>query len=224
MPNKNEIFLQAKLSDFQKESIEDNMQLAQVYLSKSMEHPLTFAEKAVLNGLLTKARMANVDGRLLNEKQKTSDDRINIVIEKIKEIISSGNKVCIFSEWIKVLEFISADLKINNTSYAMFNGRMSQKDRDKNLMSFIQDPNVKVFLSTDSGGLGIDGLQFVCHNILHVENPWNNARMSQRNGRLIRVLQKAETVNVHRMKSQSSIEGMVENAEIRKKLLVQEVL
>ena len=106
----------------------------------------------------------------------------------------------------------------------MFNGRMNQKDRDKNLISFIQDKNVKVFLSTDSGGLGIDGLQFVCHNILHVENPWNNARLGQRNGRLIRVLQKAETVNVYRMKSQSSIEGMVENAEVRKKLLVSEVL
>jgi SNF2 family DNA or RNA helicase len=224
MPTKNVIQLTAKLSDAQQEAIEHNMQLAQVYISKSMEHTLSFGERAILNGLLTKARMANVDMRLLDDKQTKSDDRINIVIQKAKEIVGAGNKICIFSEWIKVLDFVAIELKANNIQYTMFNGKLSQKNRDKNLLDFIEDPNIKIFLSTDSGGVGIDGLQFVCHNIIHVENVWNNARVNQREGRLIRVLQKSDTVNVYYIKSDSSIEGMIENANIRKKLLVSEVL
>lgn len=224
MPNKNVIQLTAKLSDIQQEAIAHNMQLAQIYISKSLEHPLSFGERAILNGLLTKARMANVDMRLLDEKQTHSDDRINIVIQKAIEITSSGNKLCIFSEWIKVLDFIALELKKKNILYAMFNGKLSQKDRDKNMMSFIEDPNIKIFLSTDSGGIGIDGLQFVCHNMIHVENVWNPAKIAQRIGRLVRVLQKSDIVNIYHLKSDSVIEEMIANADTRKRLLVSEIL
>jgi SNF2 family DNA or RNA helicase len=98
------------------------------------------------------------------------------------------------------------------------------KQEIKNLNKFITDDKMKVFLSTDSGGLGVDGLQLCCNNLIHVEQLWNPMKIEQRNGRLVRNLQKKDIVNVFIFKSDSDVEFMLDEGSERKHSVIKSIL
>lgn len=223
LPRKESHLIQVILTEEQASLHGQYLESARPLIAKSINYPLTLAEKNILNGLLTKARMAVTDARLI-KKESSESDRIKKIQEKIKEIIDNDQKVVVYSEWIKPLELLEPYLKENGIKYVCFNGRQSTKARDKELKKFIEDKTVKVFLSTDSGGLGIDGLQFVCHNIIHIEKLWNPMKIDQRNGRLVRALQKSEYVNVFEFTSGSEVEQMIDEASERKYAIIADML
>jgi len=86
---------------------------------------------------------------------------------------------------------------------------MTSKKREQELDRFRNDPNCKIFISSDAGGAGVDGLQLVCSDILHVELPWNPGRLKQRNGRLHR-LKQTKPVSVYHIITNNSIEMKLE--------------
>lgn len=192
-------------------------------IAKSFNYSLTFGEKAKLNSLLTMARVASTDSRLINPLNQKSN-RFSTIEKTIHDIVSKGEKVVVYSEWIKSSNLLFDFLLKSNISYSIFNGDVSAKKRDSELKKFISDPNVSVFLSTDSGGLGIDGLQFAANNIIHIEKMWNPAKIKQRNGRLVRNLQKYPTVNVYYFTCNSEVEKMIESSTFRKDDLVNDIL
>jgi SNF2 family DNA or RNA helicase len=192
-------------------------------IAKSFNYSLTFGEKAKLNSLLTMARIASTDSRLINPDNQKSN-RFSTIEKTINDIVSKGEKVVIYSEWIKSSKLLFDFLIKSNILYSIFNGDIPAKRRDMELKKFINDPNVSVFLSTDSGGLGIDGLQFAANNIIHIEKMWNPAKIKQRNGRLVRNLQKSSTVNVYYFTCNSEVEKMIESSTFRKDDLVSDIL
>jgi hypothetical protein len=58
------------------------------------------------------------------------------------------------------------------------------------------DRRVRVLIATDTASEGID-LQRFCHHLLHFDLPYNPSRMEQRNGRIDRHGQPADTADVH---------------------------
>lgn len=192
-------------------------------ISKSFNYSLTFGEKAKLNSLLTKARIASTDSRLIDPNNQKSN-RFSTIEKTIFDIVSCGEKVVIYSEWIKSTKLLIDFLDKSNIQYSIFNGEMSAKKRNLELRNFISDPKVEVFLSTDSGGLGIDGLQLASNNIIHIEKMWNPAKIKQRNGRLVRNLQKSKDVNIYYFTCNSEIEKMIESSTFRKDGLVNDIL
>lgn len=199
------------------------LQGARPLIAKSINYPLTLAERTRLNSLLTMARMAVTDARLIKSDYPESD-RIKKIQDKIKELTDKGQKVVVYSEWIKPLQLVEPFLNHNGIKYVCFNGKLSTKFRDKELKRFIEDKNIKVFLSTDSGGLGIDGLQFACHNIIHIEKLWNPMKIDQRNGRLVRALQKSDQVNIFEFTSESEVEQMIDECSARKYAVIADML
>ena len=55
---------------------------------------------------------------------------------------------------------------------------------------------MRVLLATDAAREGLN-LQAHCHNLFHFDVPWNPSRLEQRNGRIDRKLQPAQTVCCH---------------------------
>jgi len=196
---------------------------ARPLIAKSINYPLTLGERNKLNSLLTLARMAITDARLI-KKDSAESSRMKKIQEKIKEIALRKEKVVVYSEWIKSLQLIEPFLIQEKIPYVCFNGTLSAKLRNKELKRFIEDKTIKVFLSTDSGGLGLDGLQFVCHNVIHVEKLWNPMKIDQRNGRLVRTLQKSDHVNIFEFFSGSEVEVMIDDASERKHAIIADIL
>lgn len=215
LPTANYIDYKVDMSIEQKELSESFFGMAQVLIGKSMNYPLTFAEKASLNGLLMKARLASLDARLI-DKIHDKSIRCEKIESLIKEITDKGEKVIVYSDWIQSSKLLIDYLVKSNIQFVEFNGDITAKKRNNNLDKFIRDDNVKVMLSTDTGGLGVDGLQTVCYNIIHMEPTWNPAKINQRNGRLVRMLQKKSIVNIHNFHSDSGVEKLVADGNVRK--------
>ncbi len=71
--------------------------------------------------------------------------------------------------------------------HVFFTGRETERQRAKSLQTFANDSKVSVFLASDAGGVGVDGLQLVADVVIHTELPWNPARLDQRTGRVHRL-------------------------------------
>ena len=85
-------------------------------------------------------------------------------------------------------------------------GAMNDQQRVKAINTFQDDPDCKIFLSTEAGGLGVN-LQCASHVIIF-EPHWNPARLQQRIGRLHRIGQK-DTVTCINLIVEDSIEERI---------------
>lgn len=223
LPSKNEIKVVTSMSPEQKEVHDDYLDMAKKLIAKSMDHPLTPAERMMLNGMLTKARMAATDARLFNKAAQKSE-KFREIEECLEGMALAKKKVVVYSEWIITLNLLHEFLNQAQIPYVEFNGTLPAKKRNARITKFIEDPDTLVFLSTDAGGLGIDGLQFVCQDVIHIEKIWNPMKIEQRNGRLIRALQKKDVVNVYYFEVDAEIENMITQNHARKHTVISEML
>lgn len=97
-------------------------------------------------------------------------------------------KVVVFTQFIKSLEYIAALLAEEGLAFTTFRGDMSAKDKDTSVAMFKDE--VPILLSTESGGEGRN-MQF-CNTIVNFDLPWNPMRIEQRIGRLHRIGQRRD--------------------------------
>lgn len=221
LPKKNEYTHKVTIDKFQQQIHDNCMNQARILLAQGNVRPLTFSQKAMLNGLLLKARRAVTDPRLVGGKNCGS--RVERTIQLISDLTSSGKKVVVYSEWIDTLNLIREQLDLLQIGSVSYTGEVKNFKRSKNINDFINDEKIMVFLSTDSGGLGVDGLQLASHTVIHMEHLWNPMKMEQRNGRLIRLLQYNEEVDIHHFNSNSGVEEMIFNTNNRKYVIINEM-
>jgi superfamily II DNA or RNA helicase len=82
---------------------------------------------------------------------------------------------------------------------ALLHGGMGEDERERIKAEFQASPArrpLRILLATDAASEGID-LQLHCHRVVHLETPFNPARMEQRNGRVDRHLQPSPEVLIY---------------------------
>ncbi|MBQ2594988.1 MAG: ATP-dependent helicase, partial [Candidatus Riflebacteria bacterium] len=89
-------------------------------------------------------------------------------------------------------------------SVAVFNGQMSQAEKDKCIEDFRN--NKQILVSTESGGEGRN-LQF-CKFLVNFDLPWNPMRIEQRIGRIHRLGQN-DDVHIINLSAKDTIESYV---------------
>ncbi|MGH7186434.1 MAG: helicase-related protein [Pseudomonadota bacterium] len=101
--------------------------------------------------------------------------------------------------------------------YVLFHGGVPGDKRGGLVDRFRDDPDCRVFLSTDAGGVGLN-LQHAASTVINMDMPWNPAVLEQRIGRVHRLGQK-RSVQVVNFVSQGSIEeGMLSLLAFKKSL------
>lgn len=130
-------------------------------------------------------------------------------LEKILQelIIDNNRKVVIFTEWTSMTFLIGKLLSNMKIQFVEFTGKVATEKRTKLINEFMENKDCKVFLSTDAGGLGLN-LQNA-DAIINFELPWNPAKLNQRIGRIIRIGQKSQSVNIINLITKDSIEENV---------------
>ncbi|MDR4505337.1 MAG: SWF/SNF helicase family protein [Candidatus Scalindua sp.] len=103
-------------------------------------------------------------------------------------------------------ELVENVLTKNGIKYVHLNGSVPSKKRKGLMSQFKEDPDCKVFLSTDAGGVGLN-LQSGSV-VINMDIPWNPAVLEQRIGRVHRLGQK-KTVRVINFISSPSIESRI---------------
>lgn len=157
--------------------------------------------------LLLKMRQVCNSTYLIDRETNLSPklDELGNILEEL--IQKNGRKVVIFSEWTTMTMLIGKDLSRRSIPFVELSGKVPVKKRQALIDEFSTNPDCKVFLSTDSGGTGLNLQAADC--VINFELPWNPAKMNQRIGRINRIGQKAKCINVINLIAKYSIEERI---------------
>lgn len=100
----------------------------------------------------------------------------------------------------------------------VFTGQTSLEERDRIKLAFnapFEDEPVRILVCTDAAREGLN-LQARCHDLIHVDLPWNPSRLEQRNGRIDRKLQPSRVVSCRYFFYTQREEDRVLDALVRK--------
>ena len=88
----------------------------------------------------------------------------------LDELLSDSEcKVIIFSEWVRMLSLVQSLLSDIGVDYALHTGSVPQKRRKAEINRFKEDPDCRIFLSSESGGTGLN-LQ-VANAVVNLDQP-----------------------------------------------------
>ena len=140
--------------------------------------PLTQQERDKLMRELNMARMTCDTNYILDGADKSSP-KIGELDRILEELLADADiKAVIFSEWVRMLELVRDLCRRRGIDYAWHTGSVPQRKRRGEIQLFKSDPKCRVFLSTDSGGVGLN-LQNASV-VINCDMPWNPAKLEQR--------------------------------------------
>ena len=110
--------------------------------------------------------------------------KLNYLIQYVKEFLEQdeANKVVIFATHVDMLDKISEAL--GKDLCRLYSGKLDAKTKEENKIAFNTDKDVRVLISSDAGGYGVD---LPAANLLvNYDLPWSAGSATQRNGRIKR--------------------------------------
>lgn len=141
--------------------------------------------------------------------------RLQRLLELVDDIVSNGEKVVIFSNWVMPLHHVYYYLRKKNIGTAVYTGTMSQDDREKQKEMFINKPNCKVFLGT-IGAAGVSHTLTVATNMIFYDDPWDAATKNQAEDRIHRA-GTTRPVNIYTIVARNTVDERVEAILEKKK-------
>ncbi|MFZ4098708.1 MAG: DEAD/DEAH box helicase [Chlamydiia bacterium] len=144
----------------------------------------------------------------------------DLFCELMKEARESGQKVVVFSHFLKMLDLMEEYLKDQVIGFASVRG--STVNRQEELRRFKEDPTCEVFLgSLGAVGVGVDLSS--ASVVIHYDRWWNAAREEQATDRVHRIGQ-IRGVQVFKMVTRNTIEESIHKMILRKGALMQDVI
>src|SRR3954451_17740883 len=112
-----------------------------------------------------------------------ADSRVCPKLAELEEILEElltepDTKILVFSEWERMLELVREKVQEMGIGFAWHTGSVPLPRRRDEGRRFKEDPDCRLFLSTDSGGVGLN-LQ-AANVVINLDLPWNPARLEQR--------------------------------------------
>lgn len=159
--------------------------------------------------------------QICNEDPLTGDSaKTDQLVADLEEVVKSGHKAIVFSQWVNTIEKISDKIKAFNP--LQYHGKIPSKNRDSILDEFKNSKNRPVILmSYGTGSVGLN-LQF-CRYVFLYDRWWNPAVEDQAINRAHR-LGSAGSVTVKRIICTSTIEERIHDVLEEKRELFEAVL
>jgi superfamily II DNA or RNA helicase len=191
------------MADEQRQRYEDYQAPAARLMAIAQRRPLTKAEFDRLQMLLACMRMVCDTPAILDPTCRVSPK-----LEELERVLGDlfeepARKVIVFSEWERMLALVRELAAEMGVEAAWHTGSVPQERRRAEIMRFKKDPACRLFLSTDSGSVGLN-LQ-AASAVVNVDLPWNPARLEQRIARAWRKHQ-TRSVTVVNLVCEDSIE------------------
>ena len=192
-----------------------------------------------------KAAMAHVDRMLAisGAARDLPDARVEAILDWIEdEMLDDGHawldrRLILFTEWEDTRRWLVERLKEGLLQRSLgridlegrilnFTGQTSLNERDRIKIAFnapFEQEAVRILVCTDAAREGLN-LQARCHDLIHVDLPWNPSRLEQRNGRIDRKLQPSKTVTCRYFVYEQREEDRVLDALVRKTEIIRKQL
>jgi hypothetical protein len=194
------------MADEQRQRYEDYRAPVARLMAIAQRRPLTKAEFDRMQMLLACMRMICDTPAILDP-----DCRISPKLEELERVLGDlfeepDRKVIVFSEWERMLALVRELAVEMGVEAAWHTGSVPQERRRAEIVRFKKDPACRLFLSTDSGSVGLN-LQ-AASAVVNVDLPWNPARLEQRIARAWRKHQ-TRCVTVVNLVCEDSIEHAI---------------
>lgn len=174
--------------------------------------------------LLTRLRQVCCDPDLLPwlSADLNQSGKINLLLEKVEEIIANGHKIVIFSQFVSLLKRVRLGIESRFENVSIYELTGKTVDREKPVKLF-QEGNKRsiILVSLRAGGTGI-----TLHSADYVfllDPWWNPAVESQAIDRVHRIGQN-KTVSVYRMITTGTIEERIERLKFNKRELFDQLV
>jgi SNF2 family DNA or RNA helicase len=146
--------------------------------------------------------------------------KLEQLVADLAEVVDSGRKAIIFSQWVEPLEVIARALAAYEP--LLYHGKIAPRERQAILDYFRTEPGKHIILM--SYGTGSVGLNLQCANYVFLfDRWWNPAVEDQAINRAHRLGQKAQ-VYVKRFMTQGTIEERIAAVLERKRQLFNELI
>ncbi len=207
------------MADDQKRFYEKEKSAARNSLLENLEEMGLGKSSMVLLQALTRLRQIANHPDMVDEKEGMNSGKFTEVYRDIESVLSEGHKVLMFSSFVKHLNLFRDRLDLDKIKYAYLTGSQNQRQREKAVFEFQNDPNCSLFLiSLKAGGVG---LNLTAADYVFILDPWwNPAAELQALNRAHRIGQE-KNVFVYRFISNDSIEEKIQRLQVRKRELAE---
>ncbi len=168
---------------------------------------------------LLRLRQLCLHPRLVDERLPDKSVKLDALKDMISEIVESGHRVLIFSQFVKMLKMIENVVTDIDIPYLYLDG--STPDRQKLIDKFNTGKYPVFLLSLKAGGVGINLTQ--ADYVVIFDPWWNPAVENQAMDRTHRIGQR-KTVFVYKLISRDTVEEKILRLQEKKKKLVRDVI
>ena len=188
LPSRTDRNLYVTLGDAQRADYAAHEQQVSKLVHIAKRRPLSPKEQQILLRELAIIRMLCDTPYILDRKDRTCPklDELERIFDEL--FADPDVKVIVFSEWQGMLELVRDLCRRFGVGHAWHTGSVPQQKRRAEIRLFKDDPACRVFISTDSGGVGLN-LQNASV-VINCDLPWNPAKLEQRIARAWRKHQK----------------------------------
>ncbi|CAK9318722.1 unnamed protein product [Citrullus colocynthis] len=154
------------------------------------------------------------------EKNWKESSKVSKLLECLEQINQSGSgeKSIVFSQWTTFFDLLEIPLKRKRIGFFRFDGKLSQKHRERVLKEFSESKEKKVMLiSLKAGGVGLN--LTAASNVFIMDPWWNPAVEEQAIMRIHRIGQK-RTVRVRRFIVKDTVEERMQQVQARKQRMI----
>jgi superfamily II DNA or RNA helicase len=110
----------------------------------------------------------------------------------------------VFSSYLGSVDHIVNRLGAKNFKALPYTGKMNAKEKEANKVAFQTSADIRVLVSSDAGGYGVDLPQ--ANLLINYDQPWSSGLSVQRNGRIKRTSSTWQTVTIQDFLINGSIE------------------
>lgn len=161
----------------------------------------TFCQELADSPLLLTTSDSDMSKQYAEGVNLKENPKMDLCMEKVKEIIESGEKVIIFSRYERMQDILTEALKKQvdkNLKIAYVSGSRSAEERyEEAYTKFKEDPEYKVLLCSDAGAEGLN--MGHCKYLIEYDLAISYAIQTQRHGRLERADSVHDNVVVYQL-------------------------
>ena len=221
LPERTEVTLHVELSQPEATLYEALRRRAVDTLSQTEKRNKQGEQHLQVLAELTKLRLACCHPKLVQEAWSTSSAKLDMFSQTVQELLENQHKVLVFSQFVKHLKILAAQLDDMGVSYQYLDGQTPQKKRAERIDAFQAGEGDLFLISLKAGGTGLN--LTAADYVIHMDPWWNPAVEDQASDRAHRIGQ-TRPVTIYRMVTQGTIEEQIVELHTHKRDLADQLL